>query len=320
MSRVRVCFFGTPNFAVTCLEALLRDEHFEVVGVVTQPDRPSGRKLNLSPTPVKMLALQKGIPIVSPDSLKSSPMIMDAIRSWRAEIGVVVAYGQILTEEFMASFNFGCVNVHASLLPRWRGAAPIQRSLEAGDKETGVCLQRMVKKLDAGDVLGNRRIELDLEINAQELHDRLALLGADLLRVEMMDYLRGNLAPVQQDDRLVTYAKKIEKTEAKIDLQQSALVLHNKIRAFVMGPGTYVIHEGKKLKIHRSKLVPIQFSKNVTGITPGKIIENIQSYNQEGILIQTGQGILEILEVQPESRNRMSAQDYFRQIKVFEMQ
>lgn len=304
MSRVRVCFLGTPEFAVTSLKALLEDEHFEVVGVVTQPDRPAGRKLQLTPSPVKTLALARGLKVLSPESHRQNELIVDAIRTWKAEVAVVVAFGQILTEDFMKIFNFGAVNVHGSILPRWRGAAPIQRAIEAGDKESGVTLQKMVKKLDAGDILGIRRVTLDENINAQELHDQLAFLGADLLRVELMDYVRGNLAGVPQNEAEVTLAKKIDKLEAEIKWKKSASEIHNKVRAFVMGPGTFTTWQGKKLKIHKTKVISLSTKTK----EPGQIVD----VHESSFAIQCGEGHLEILEVQPESRNRMSAQDFLK--------
>ncbi|MBX3040475.1 MAG: methionyl-tRNA formyltransferase [Bdellovibrionaceae bacterium] len=304
MSRVRVCFLGTPDFAVTCLKALLDDEHFEVVGVVTQPDRPAGRKLQLTPSPVKALATAKGLRVVAPESLKDNPLIVDEILRWGAEVAVVVAFGQILDQKFLDSFNLGCVNVHASLLPRWRGAAPIQRAIEAGDAETGVALQKMVRKLDAGAVIGERRIEISPEINSLELHDQLALLGADLLRVELMDYVRGNVGPQPQDESQVTYAKKIDKSESLLDWSQSAETLHNKVRAFVWGPGTYVLHGGKRLKIHKTKIAERRGSLG----SPGQVL----AISATGVVVACGEGSLELLEVQPESRNRMSAVEFGR--------
>lgn len=304
MSKVRVCFLGTPEFAVTSLKALLDDEHFEVVGVVTQPDRPAGRKLQLTPSPVKMLAQSRGLKVLSPESLKQNELIVDAIRVWKAEVAVVVAFGQILTEDFMKIFNFGAVNIHGSVLPRWRGAAPIQRALEAGDQESGVTLQKIVKKLDAGDILGIRKISLDEDINAQELHDQLSFLGADLLRVELMDYLRGNLAGVPQDESQVTVARKIDKRESEMDWHKSATEIHNKVRAFVMGPGTFTMWQGKKLKIHKTK---VDSSSAKT-----KDVGDIVDVRGNSFVVQCGTGHLEILEVQPESRNRMSVEDFLK--------
>ncbi|MNJ96667.1 Methionyl-tRNA formyltransferase [compost metagenome] len=303
MSKIRVCFLGTPEFAVTSLKALLADEHFEVVGVVTQPDRPAGRKLQLTPSPVKTVAVGHGLKVISPESLKKSPMLVDEIRSWGAEVGVVVAFGQILTEDFMSSFRFGCVNVHGSVLPRWRGAAPIQRAIEAGDLESGVTLQRMVKKLDAGDIIGIRRVKIGPEMNALELHDELAELGADLLRVELMDYVRGNLAPVPQDESKVTVAKKIEKQESQIDWNSPAKNIDGKIRGFVYGPGTFTLLQGKKLKIHKAVPVP-----GTVLAAPG----TVTAVHDNDFAVATGDGILKVIEVQPESRTRMNVSDFLK--------
>lgn len=304
MSKVRVCFLGTPEFAVTSLQALLDDEHFEVVGVVTQPDRPAGRKMQLTPSPVKNLAVARDLRVISPESLRKNPLILDEIRKWGAEVAVVVAFGQILTQEFMDAFRFGAVNVHGSILPRWRGAAPIQRGIEAGDVESGVTLQKMVKQLDAGAIIGMRRVPLDDQINAQELHDRLAHLGADLLRVELMDFVRGNLAAVVQDESQVTYAHKIDKSEAEMKWNLAATHLHNKVRAFVMGPGTYTLLAGKKLKVHRTQITAQSGGQKA----PGTIVE----IGENHLAIQCGEGILSLLEVQPESRTRMSARDFLK--------
>jgi methionyl-tRNA formyltransferase len=303
VSKVRVCFLGTPEFAVTSLKALLNDDHFEVVGVVTQPDRPAGRKLQLTPSPVKSLALSQGLKVLAPESLKSNPLILDEIKSWGAEVAVVVAFGQILTESFLKSFRYGAVNVHGSILPRWRGAAPIQRSIEAGDEESGVTLQRMVRKLDAGDMIGVRRVKIDAEMDAQQLHDELALLGADLLRVELMDYVRGNLAPIPQDEAQVTYAKKIEKNESLIEWSQSAAQIDRKIRAFIYGPGVHTLLSGKKLKLHKASP-----AKSGASGKPGQVAE----VNEEFIAVVTGQGVLNIFELQPESRNRMKVSDFLK--------
>lgn len=304
MSKVRVCFLGTPEFAVTSLKALIEDEHFEVVGVVSQPDRPAGRKMQLTPSPVKNLALANGLRVITPESLKKNPLIVEEIKKWGAEVAVVVAFGQILTQEFLDMFPYGAVNVHGSILPRWRGAAPIQRGVEAGDKESGVTLQKMVKKLDAGDIIGIRRVALDNEITAMELHDKLAVLGADLLRVELMDYVRGNLVPHPQDETQVTYAHKIEKAESEVKWMLPAVEIHNKIRALTMGPGTYTLLEGKKLKLHKTRV-----SENA-GAHPnaGAIVD----INDEFISVQCGGGVLNIFEVQPESRNRMKVRDFLK--------
>jgi methionyl-tRNA formyltransferase len=304
VSKVRVCFLGTPEFAVTSLQALIDDEHYEIVGVVTQPDRPAGRKMQLTPSPVKNLAVSHGLRVISPESLKKSPMILDEIRKWGAEVAVVVAFGQILTQEFLDMFPFGAVNVHGSILPRWRGAAPIQRGIEAGDAESGVTLQKVVKKLDAGDIFGIRKVALDNEITAMQLHDRLMVLGADLLRVELMDYVRGNLVPHPQDEAHVTYAHKIDKSESEIKWLLPAVEIHNKVRALTMGPGTFTTFAGKKVKIHRTKVC----EKSGAHPEMGRIVD----VNEEFIAVQCGGGVLNLFELQPESRTRMKVSEFLK--------
>jgi len=301
MSRVRIAFMGTPEFAAVALRALLQDSHYEVVGVITQPDRPSGRKLQLTPSPVKILAEQNHIPVLTPESLKKELHYYETVKEWKAEVGVVVAFGQILTQEFLNLFPYGCVNLHGSLLPLWRGAAPIQRAIEAGDVESGVALQKMVKKLDAGDVLGVRKLSI-AHLDAQQLHDELARLGTELLHIEMMDYIRGNLSGLPQDESKVTYAKKIEKSEALLDWNKSAVELHNKVRAFVMGPGTFFQWNGKKFKVHKSAVVNNQ--RSAAGV--------VSEVDAQRICVGTSHGEFCIYEIQPESRNRMTASDFLK--------
>ncbi len=311
MSKIRVVFLGTPDFAVTSLRGVLDDEHYEVVGVVTQPDRPSGRRMLLSPSPVKSFAQAQGIRVISPESV-SKEVILQEVQKWGAEVAIVVAFGQIVSQKFLDSFPFGCVNVHASLLPKWRGAAPIQRAIEAGDEATGVVLQKMVKKLDAGDILGFRRIEIGPLMSAKDVHDQLAPLGADLLKIELMDFIRGNLAPKPQGEQGVTYAKKIEKQETELKWADSALQLHNRVRAFSMGPGAWVPFRGKKLKIHSTEVGRGDPSKE----EPGTVVEVVNGNSFGGseksyFVVTTGSGLLKINQVQLESRNRMSAMEFF---------
>ncbi|MFZ4404435.1 MAG: methionyl-tRNA formyltransferase [Pseudobdellovibrionaceae bacterium] len=331
MSKIRICFLGTPDFAAACLTSLLQDEHYEVVGVVTQPDRPSGRKMLLTPSPVKMVAQAQGLKVLSPESLKDQSWALAEIQSWRAEVAVVVAFGQILTENFLQLFNFGVVNVHASLLPRWRGAAPIQRSIEAGDTHTGVCLQKVVKKLDAGDVLGLRSMAISADTDSLQLHDQMIPSAVDLLKVELMDYVRGNLVPTPQDESKVTYAKKLDKRESELDWNLSAEALDRKIRAFVWGPGTYSYFRGKKIKIHRTEVDSLLASSALgtklngdslfAGAPPAVNAEvdetsvslgTIVSMTNEWLLVKTNNNLLKIFEVQPESRNRMPVSDFVK--------
>lgn len=303
MSPIKVCFLGTPAFAAVHLKFLLDNPQFKVVGVVTQPDRPTGRKMQLTPSVVKVLALENSLPVITPESLRKEAGAFEIIKSWQADVAVVVAFGQILSQEFLDSFKYGAVNIHGSLLPKWRGAAPIQRSIEAGDTEGGVTLQKMVKRLDAGAILGERKIKLSDEITATELYDRLAVLGCELLATVLPGSIKGDVLPIEQDETKVSIAAKIEKSESLLDWKMSARVFHNRVRAFTMGPGTYVLFQGKRLKIHRTKVE----NESGTG-TAGQIV----TVELSGLQVQTGMGIISLLEVQPESKARMPIADFLK--------
>ncbi len=314
VGAIKVCFLGTPEFAAVHLRTLLKNPNYQVVGVLTQPDRPAGRKLQQTPSAVKVLALENNLPLLTPDSkledLKKSPDMLEQIKSWQADVAVVVAFGQILSQDFLDSFKFGAVNVHGSLLPLWRGAAPIQRSIEAGDAETGVTLQRMVKKLDAGPVIGKRVIKLDAEITAAELYQKLAVLGCELLEYELRKYIKGELIPEEQDEARVTLAKKIEKEESLLSWNLSAITIHNRVRALTMGPGTYVMFQGKRLKIHKTKIQDKTVQektvqdKTVQDKASPEVTGAIVYLSPTALHIQTSQGVLALLEVQPESKSK----------------
>lgn len=301
MSRIRAIFLGTPDFAKHCLENLIRDEHFEVVGVITQPDRPAGRSLKLTPSPVRALVQPLGIPVLTPENI-NTPDVLGQIADWRAEVAVVVAFGQILKPELLALFPRKIVNVHTSLLPRWRGAAPIQRAIMAGDLETGVALQILVRKLDAGDVLGVRRLRLTEELNASEVHEQMKPLASALLQEDLMDYLRGNLVPLVQDESQVTYAHKIEKSEAMVDWRQEAATVVNQVRGLGMGPFAFTRRQGAQLKIHRARR-----AQNQRG-PPGQVVH----IDGGSFTVACGDQAIEIFEVQPESRARMAVTEYLK--------
>lgn len=281
---------------------MIKDPHFEIVGVVTQPDRQAGRSMKFQPSPVKALVQPLGIPVLTPESI-NTPEILEGLRTLKAEAVVVVAYGQILKQPFLDMYPNKVVNVHASLLPRWRGAAPIQRALMEGDKETGVCLQIMRKKLDSGPVLGDRKISLHGEMNAIDLYRECERLGAELIKVDLMDYLRGNLTPVEQDEKLVTYAKKIEKAEAEIDWRWDAERIHNLIRGLALGPVAQTHRLEKILKIHRSRVVA-----SIGALKPGQA----SVVSEKSLIVQCGKGSLDLLEVQPESRAKMPIEGFLR--------
>ncbi len=328
MSRIRVCFLGTPGFAEVHLQALLDNPRYEVVGVVTQPDRPAGRKMQLTPSPVKVLAAKNLLPVLTPENLRKEPAAFGVIKSWKADVAVVVAFGQILSQEFLDSFKFGAVNIHGSLLPLWRGAAPIQRSIEAGDTESGVSMQKMVKKLDAGPVIAEKRVQLDNHITATELYDRLAVLGCELLSVDLIQYVQGDLKPREQDESLVSIARKIEKEESLLDWNLPAEKLHNKVRAFSMGPGTYVMFQGKRMKIHRTVVTPlgdttidIDPALSNSGLMAAIITKGpgiVARLDTDQLIILCRDGFLSLLEVQPESKPKMPISEFIKSAALLE--
>ena len=282
---------------------MIKDPHFEVVGVVTQPDRPAGRKLQLQPSAVKELVQPLGIPVFTPENI-NEPEVLAQLEVLRAEIVVVVAYGQILKQKFLDMYPQRVVNVHASLLPRWRGAAPIQRALMAGDPESGVSLQVVVRKMDAGPLLGLRRFAQPPEMNAFEAYAKCRELGAKLLEVDLMDYLRGNLSPIAQDESLVTHAAKIDKSEAEIDWSRDAVELHNLVRGIAMGPVAQTRYKGKIVKIHKTRASGV-FKPT---LRPGQVAE----VTEKSLIVQCGKGSLDLLEVQPESRAKMPIAEFLR--------
>jgi methionyl-tRNA formyltransferase len=281
---------------------LIKDEHFEVVGVVTQPDRPAGRKMQLQPSAVKQLVQPLGIPVLSPENI-NTPEVLAQINDWRAECAIVVAFGQILKKEFLAMFPQKVVNVHASLLPHLRGAAPIQRAIMNGDTETGVALQVMVRKLDAGPILGVRKFTLTPEMSAYDSYKKCEELGAQLLTVDLMDYMRGNLHAVPQDESQATYAPKIEKSEAVIDWQRPAVEIMNLVRGLALGPVAQTTRDGKILKFHKVRALEESGS-----MRPGQVAR----VTEKSLIVQCGQGSLELLEIQPESRAKMPVGEYLR--------
>ncbi len=245
--KLRVVFMGTPEFSVPAREQLLLDQH-QVVAVYTQPDRPAGRGRKLTPSPIKHLALEHGIPVEQPERLKP-PEVQARLRAYAPDVMVVAAYGLILPRAVLEIPKHGCLNIHASLLPRWRGAAPIQRAILAGDAETGVTLMQMAAGLDTGDMLLKAVTPIGPGDTAQELHDRLAEQGAQLLLDCLEDLQAGRLRPEPQDEALATYAEKLSKAEAELDWFLSAAVLDRQVRAFNPWPGCYTRWREKQLKI-----------------------------------------------------------------------
>lgn len=296
---MRIVFAGTPAFAVPSLRAA--HAHHEVMAVYTQPDRPAGRGRGLTPSPVKLEAIQRGIPVLQPLSLKKKST-QDALRELQPDVMIVVAYGLILPQAVLDIPQYGCWNVHASLLPRWRGAAPIQRAIEAGDEETGVCLMQMEAGLDTGPVLLAQSLDIGPEETGGQLHDRLADLGAQVLR-DALGLLRAGvrLPPHPQPDEGVAYAHKLDKAEARLDWTQSAAVLARKVRAFNPWPIAEAQLAGERLRIHGAVAVD-----QAHDAAPGTLL----SAGRQGLDVACGQGVLRLRVVQREGGKAITAADY----------
>lgn len=295
---LRLIFAGTPEFAVPSLHAALAGG--DVVAVLTQPDRRAGRGRQPQISPIKHVALENGLPVLQPATLKNET-IQAELRDLAADLLIVVAYGLILPQTVLDIPRFGAWNVHASLLPRWRGAAPIQRAIEAGDAETGVCLMQMTKGLDTGPVLSRASTPIHGSDTSASLHDRLAELGAVQLR-EGLKRLRetSTALPVQpQDDALATYAHKLDKAEAQLDWSQSAAQLDRKIRAFSPWPIAEVMLDGERLRLHQAQVMEGE------GL-PGSVL----AAGRDGIDVACGQDALRLLRVQREGGKVIHAADY----------
>lgn len=297
---MRIIFAGTPEFSVPTLQFLIDSRH-EVVAVYTQPDRPAGRGRKLKASPVKELALAQGIPVYQPGTLKT-PEAQQELAGLNPDLMVVVAYGLILPAAVLEAPGRGCVNVHASLLPRWRGAAPIQRAILAGDTETGVTLMQMDVGLDSGPMLAESRCPITEDDTAGVLHDRLARMGAELLGRHLDEILEGRIAPVIQDEAQVTYAGKLEKREASLDWGKSASELLRQVNAFNPWPVAQTLYERKPLRIWRAQRVDGVESAPPPGCVIG--------FGKEGVDVACGEGALRLLEVQLPGGRRITGGDF----------
>ncbi len=295
---LRIIFAGTPDFAARHLEALLSSSH-EIVGVFTQPDRPAGRGKKLMAGPVKVLAEENGLPVFQPKSLRPVEN-QELVAALNADVMVVVAYGLILPEAVLAMPRLGCINVHGSLLPRWRGAAPIQRSLWAGDTQTGVTIMQMDKGLDTGDMLRKLTCPITAEDTSASLYDKLAQLGPQGLLATLSDLASGAVVPEKQDDAKATYAEKLSKEEARLDWMLSAVQLERCIRAFNPWPVSYFMIDDQPVKVWKASVLDQQ-----SKAAPGTVLET----GKQGIQIATADGILNLEDLQPAGKKPMSAQD-----------
>ncbi len=297
-----VVFFGTPQFAVPTLRRVLDSSH-SVAGVVTQPDRPRGRGQKVTHAPVKALALERGIPVYQPDRLKP-PEVADTLRAWHADLGVVAAYGRIIPEDLLTIPRLGMINVHASLLPKYRGAAPVHRAVISGDDQTGVTIMRVVKELDAGGMFAKVTRAIGPAETSAVVEAALADMGAELL-ITVVDQLASGTAHEEpQDHTEATYAPRLTKEEGLIDWTQAASVIHNRVRGLYPWPHAYTFLNGTRLIVLRSAVTTR--AAHVSASSPGTIL----GATSEAIQVMTGDNQLAILEVQPEGRRAMRVHDF----------
>jgi methionyl-tRNA formyltransferase len=299
MSRPRALFFGTPDFAVPSLRAL--HALADVACVVTQPDRPKGRGMKLAPPPVKVLATQLGIPVVQPSKVRT-PEFAASLRELKADVAVVIAYGRILPPAVLTAPRLGSVNVHASLLPKLRGAAPIQWAIVRGETETGVCLMQMDEGLDTGPVLACAKLAIDPDETAGELSPRLAALGAELVTRELPRLLAGELAPAPQDHARASIAPLLKKEDGAVDWSLPARAVHDRVRGLSPWPSAYTQLDGARIKLHRTRVCDEQRAH----AEPGAVLRA----SRDLIEVACGTGSLQLLELQLEGGRRLSAAEF----------
>lgn len=314
---MRVVFMGTPDFAVGALESIIQAGH-DVAAVVTQPDKPKGRGKEMQMTPVKACAVSHEIPVFQPIKVKESEAV-EQLRKYGADVFVVAAFGQILSQEILTMPKYGCVNIHASLLPRYRGAAPIQWAIINGEKTTGVTIMQMDQGIDTGDMLMKEEVPISARETADSLHDKLAQAGARLIVEALAQIEKGEITPVRQNEEESCYAKMLHKSMSRIDWQQDAVRLDHLIRGLISWPGASCAYRGKMLKIWEEdvacadeKTAAAEDAKNVQSTAlpnsaePGTIVR----VEKDSFYVQTGEGILKITAVQPEGKKRMAVRDF----------
>ena len=296
---MRVVFMGTPDIAATCLKKIIADG-FEVVGVYTQPDRPKGRGMKLFPSPVKEVAMEHDIPVYQPENFKA-PETVEQLRQLQPDVCAVVAYGQLLPQSVLDVPKRGCINIHASILPAYRGSAPYQWAVLDGLKETGVTAMYLCRKMDAGDIIDVSKTPIGPDETAGELLDRLAVLGADLLSKTLGRFAAGEVKATPQDEALVSYAPMLDKTMCPIDWTKTAQQVHDHVRGLHPWPVATTELGGKRFKVHATAIVEGSGE-------PGQIL----GLTKTGLRIACGEGAIEIRSLQAEGGKRMAAPDYFR--------
>ena len=298
MTNLKIVFMGTPDFAVPCLKTL--NENYEVIAVITQPDRPKGRGQKLTPSPIKEYALEHNLTVLQPEKIKTSET-EEQLKKLAPDLIVVVAFGQILSKAILDIPQLGCINVHASLLPKYRGAAPIHWSIINGETKTGITTMYMDVGLDTGDMILKEEVSISAKMNTGELHDTLMNIGAKTLLQTIKQIAEGSVVRNKQNDAKASYAPLLTKELERINWLLPAQEIYNLVRGLNPWPVAFSIFKGKKLKIWQTKVID--------NVTIGEI-GTVLSLTETGFTVQTGKGILEILELQPESKRKMTAKDF----------
>lgn len=310
---MKIVFMGTPDFAEGALESLIRAGH-EITAVVTQPDKAKGRSKELQFPPVKECALRHGIPVFQPVKIKTADAV-EQLKQFQADIYIVAAFGQILSPEILALPKYGCLNIHASLLPKYRGASPIQHVIIDGESETGVTIMQMDAGLDTGDMLYQKKIPIDEEDTFETLHDKLMILGGEAIAEALELLAAGRLTPRKQNDRESCYASLISKEMGKVDFTKEAAAINRLIRGMNPWPSAYTFFRGKQLKIWRA--VPVQpAGKEDAADFPGRTAGSIVRVDKDFFEVATGSGSLRVYELQMEGKKRMSAHDFLLGVKI----
>lgn len=302
---MKIVFMGTPDFALGVLKAICESGEHEVLAVVTQPDRPKGRSDKMIPSPVKEYAVSRNIPVMTPVKIKTAEATAE-LAQYDADIYVVAAFGQILSKEILDLPKYGCINVHASLLPLYRGAAPIQWVIADGHDKTGVTIMQMNEGLDTGDILTQTEVAIDDTDTGETLFDKLMIAGADLLVDTLRKIAEGNVNPAPQDNDKATYAKILKKEMGRIDFNLDATSVWNRVRAFTPWPGGFTYLNGKMLKVKECHVLKDSLEVNLDSYGIGEII----NVSKNELYVKCGEGILAITRLQPEGKKEMSAHDF----------
>ncbi|MGN0401547.1 MAG: methionyl-tRNA formyltransferase [Acetatifactor sp.] len=304
---MKIVFMGTPDYAAEALRALIRAGH-EIMAVVTQPDKPKGRSGEPVPSPVKNCATEHGIPLMQPKRIKT-PEAIEELKKYPAEVYIVAAFGQLLSQEILDIPPYGCLNIHASLLPKYRGASPIQHVLIDGEEKTGITIMQMDAGIDTGDMLYKKELPIASDDNYETLHDKLMILGGEAI-VEALSLLeQGRLAPEKQDDSISCYAPRIDKEMGRINFVKSSAEIDRLIRGMTPWPSAYTSYKGKQLKIWKAVPLPAYDNRGKRG---GEVLE----VGRNSVIVSAGEGALELLELQLEGKKRMNAHDFLLGVKM----